>query len=399
MAMKKRLKVLFLTRWYPNRVDALDGNFIENHARAVARYCDLAVLFVGADPQMSNRTWDISSGTEHGYFVVRVWYRNNDVSRKGIGRIIKFFRYVFATIMGWRLLRSRWGYPDVNHVHIFTRPALLALWLRLWRRTPYLLTEHSSHFVHELPEWLPPKKQFARFVARQAHCITVVSRALHRAITDFGLKGRYAIVPNVVFIPDLQEFNRIWPPRIVAIAGFSDERKNISGLISVFARVADQIHPAELHVLCPVSDSALTAAAHHSGLLNRRIFLHQAIPNEQVYPFLGQSAFLVVNSASETFSMAAAEALACGIPVISTRCGGPEEFINEERGILIDVNSPDQLAAALVTMYRRYQHYDRTALQRYVQEHFSAEVVGRKIFDLYREAISPQASASSRDPS
>ncbi len=67
-----RKKILFITRWYPNRVDKLDGNFIENHARAVAIYADLAVLYVGADPAMSDRSYASEVSTEHGYKVIRV---------------------------------------------------------------------------------------------------------------------------------------------------------------------------------------------------------------------------------------------------------------------------------------------------------------------------------------
>src|SRR6185436_6718505 len=100
-----RKKILFITRWYPNRVDKLDGNFIENHARAVAMYCDLAVLHVGADPNMSDKFYDWEVKEEFGYPVVHVWYRNNDVSKKGIGRIRKFFRYLRATKIGWQLIR------------------------------------------------------------------------------------------------------------------------------------------------------------------------------------------------------------------------------------------------------------------------------------------------------
>src|SRR5436190_4387014 len=95
-----RPKVLFITRWYPNRVDKLDGNFIENHARAVALYCDIAVLYVGADASMSDKRYDWEMKEEYGFPVVRVWYQNNDVSKKGIGRIIKFFRYLKATSIG-----------------------------------------------------------------------------------------------------------------------------------------------------------------------------------------------------------------------------------------------------------------------------------------------------------
>ncbi|MCY7410085.1 MAG: hypothetical protein LH473_07415, partial [Chitinophagales bacterium] len=107
-----RRKVLFLPRWYPNRVDKLDGNFIENHARAVAMYCDLAVMYVGSDPNMSDKIFDWEESVEYGYPVVRVWYRNNDVSTKGMGRLIKFFRYVKATSIAWKLIRKEISLPN-----------------------------------------------------------------------------------------------------------------------------------------------------------------------------------------------------------------------------------------------------------------------------------------------
>ncbi len=380
------LKVLFLTRWYPSRNDPLDGNFIENHVRAVALYCDVAVLYVGADPKMNQSVYH-EVQKENGVVVVRVWYRNNDVPRKGIGRVIKFFRYLRCTYVGWQLIRTHWGWPDVSHVNIFTRPSLLALYLDFVHGIPFLLTEHSSHFVYELPTWLPPKKQFARFVARRARYITVVSHALKKAITDFGIRGRYAIVPNVVFIPTEEPKTCFYPLRIVAIGGLSDERKNVKQLIEVFARVHPQLNAAQLHIISPIPNDLLHRTAAATGLLDRAIFFHYNLPNDQVYEMLQSSALLVVNSLSETFSMAAAEALACGLPVIATRCGGPEEFIDETRGMLIAPAQPDELADALRTMIRNLPRYDARRIKEFVRAHFSPEVVGALLMQLYHDTL------------
>jgi glycosyltransferase involved in cell wall biosynthesis len=55
-----------------------------------------------------------------------------------------------------------------------------------------------------------------------------------------------------------------------------------------------------------------------------------------------------LTSRSEGFSLSTIEALACGVPVVATRCGGPEDFIEHEAtGLLVDVGAPEQVAAAV----------------------------------------------------
>jgi glycosyltransferase involved in cell wall biosynthesis len=383
-----RKNVLFITRWYPNRVDKLDGNFIENHARAASMFCNIAVLYIGADSKMSNRLYDSQVAKEFGFTVIRIWYRNNDVSAKGFGRVIKFFRYIKATQMGWQLIKKNFGMPDVSHVHIFTRPALLAFYLQYKYRIPFMITEHSSHFVHDLPVLLPPLKWFAQFAARQACCITAVSKTLQTAMLNFGLRGNYTIVPNVVFVQESLEKTIINDEAIIiiAIGGLTDHRKNINGLIDAFIRIHHLIPAAQLNIVRPASNE-LHSKALISGLLNKRIFFHDYLSNEEVYKLLLRSSFLIVNSLSETFSMAAAEALACGKPVISTRCGGPEEFIDESSGILIDINDEIQLQEAIIKMCKEFKLYDPEKLQKYAQDHFSVEIVGKKLMGIYEEVL------------
>lgn len=55
----------------------------------------------------------------------------------------------------------------------------------------------------------------------------------------------------------------------------------------------------------------------------------------------------VLSSSSEGFSIACIEAMACGIPVIATRCGGPEEILDAQSGILVQKGNPNELAAAI----------------------------------------------------
>ena len=53
----------------------------------------------------------------------------------------------------------------------------------------------------------------------------------------------------------------------------------------------------------------------------------------------------VLSSVSEGFSLATVQAMACGIPVVATRSGGPEEIVSDGfNGILVDVQDKSQLA-------------------------------------------------------
>ncbi len=73
---------------------------------------------------------------------------------------------------------------------------------------------------------------------------------------------------------------------------------------------------------------------------------------------LAKSDCFVLPSRSETFGIVYIEALATGTPVIATRCGGPEDFVNEENGMLVDVDDIDGLSGKMQKMLSTVYTYD-----------------------------------------
>ena len=108
---------------------------------------------------------------------------------------------------------------------------------------------------------------------------------------------------------------------------------------------------------------------------------------EEIAKQLKQCDCFVLASQSETFGVAYIEALAMGVPVIATKCGGPEAFVNEKNGLMVNVNDVEELTEALIYMYNNINMYDRKSISIEIQNKFSSEVVANKIINIYKEYL------------
>jgi glycosyltransferase involved in cell wall biosynthesis len=70
------------------------------------------------------------------------------------------------------------------------------------------------------------------------------------------------------------------------------------------------------------------------------------------------------SSTTEGFSLTCVEAMACGLPVVATRSGGPDTIVqDDETGLLVDVQNPEALADALISLIREPGYRDQRGLR------------------------------------
>ena len=69
------------------------------------------------------------------------------------------------------------------------------------------------------------------------------------------------------------------------------------------------------------------------------------------------------------------ECAACGRPAIATRCGGPQDIITEETGVLVPVDDPQAMAQAMLEMLDRAAGYDQERIRASILERFGIEPV------------------------
>jgi glycosyltransferase involved in cell wall biosynthesis len=107
----------------------------------------------------------------------------------------------------------------------------------------------------------------------------------------------------------------------------------------------------------------------------------------EVAELMRTSALLVLPSRAESFGAVLVEALACGTPVVSTRCGGPEDIVTKEVGVLVPKEDVDELAKGIESVMARRRIYHPTRLRTHALENFAWHGIARRTVDVYNKAV------------
>ena len=121
-----------------------------------------------------------------------------------------------------------------------------------------------------------------------------------------------------------------------------------------------------------------------------------ALARTGVHALLSRSDLLVVSSLHETFCVAAAEALAFGIPVVTTRCGGPEGFVTPECGCVVEAGDATALADGIRDVISRLGTFDAVAIRRNIVDRFGPTAFLSQIDAIYGEVLGVATQPSSR---
>lgn len=173
-------------------------------------------------------------------------------------------------------------------------------------------------------------------------------------------------------------------PRVrFGIAARMVAEKDHFTLLRAFALVAAEIPGAELQIAGdgPLRDQLVEFTKELN--LGTRVTFLGALPHTA--QFLSQLDIFVLSSLNEGLPLALLEAMAAGLPVVSTRAGGVEEAAHEgQNAYLATVGDSNDLAQAMIRMARAPNLEQRGALgQRIVQEQFRIEKTWQGYYELF----------------
>jgi glycosyltransferase involved in cell wall biosynthesis len=161
----------------------------------------------------------------------------------------------------------------------------------------------------------------------------------------------------------------------------NDPRKNTGLLLRAFARMAPRLPEARLLLVGEADAAEIDRAVAGLGLSGRVEFAGPR-PLAEMPAVYRRATVFAIPSDQEGLGIVGLEAMACGLPVVSTRCGGPQAFvIPGQTGILVNLNDEAQMADALyallsdpATCQRMGQQARRLVEREYSPDHFAEQL-------------------------
>lgn len=379
-----------LSRGIPTEQYPTNGVFEFDQACALQE-AGCQVVFLALDLRSARRVrrWGFQSFTRNGVAVRVLSVPLGNLPKK-----------IFYPIGSWALQKlyaravKEFGKPDVLHAH-FTDYGYLAAKLKETEQVPLVLTEHSSLVNQDkLPSDI---EQAAKLAFARADKLIAVSPALAEKMREHSHR-------SVLWIPDMvdtelfsytdehEQMRTLWEETELEGGEFSflscgnlRKVKRMDVLIQAFARAFRDCPKVHLTICGQGEEEGNLRKLIYDLKMENRIELAGIRPREEIAQRLQQADCFVLASVSETFGVSYLEALSCGVPVIATRCGGPECFVNEHNGLMVEPDDVEGLASAMLTMYCNGGSYNRAAIAQEVRNHYSSQAVAARLMEQYEQ--------------
>ncbi|MGC4128188.1 MAG: glycosyltransferase [Bergeyella sp.] len=375
METLKKKNILFISSWYPNKLELTNGNFVQRHAEAVSMLHHVEVLHsIGDFNQREKFIFD--DKIINGIRTLIVYYKNTK------NPVLNFIRRMKAYSLGFKKMNK----PDLVHANVHHNSMMFAVYLKKRFKIPFVITEHWTA-LRKINENKTSKgiKMTARTIGNHASKILPVSKDLASGLRNLGMRTSMKVIPNVVdtslFSPkktENKEFTFIHVSNLIP-------RKNPEKILNVALKLLEKGYVFRLQIGGDGDISKIKDIAKKSDYQDKiEIFGIQTLP--EIADRMRRSDCFILFSDDENQPCVIAEAFASGIKVISTNVGGISEFFPENAGILLDSVDENLLEAAMIHLLEN-KDSDSEFLVNYANSVFSEKTIAEEYSKIYSEVL------------
>ncbi|WP_031514125.1 glycosyltransferase [Desulfofalx alkaliphila] len=375
------MKVLIVSRGYPTEKYKMNGIFEFDQVKALVK-AGVEVVYAVIDVRSIRRwrKWGYESFVKEGVQIEAINipcgripnYILNKIKKAALNRLYK-------------KIVNKYGEPDIIHSHFIGMGYITA---ELFKNSgiPLIHTEHFSGMNQdELSGYHQDIGNNTYIYMKKV--ITVSNYLADNLKNKFGVAS--IVIPNIVDTSNFRykPFNKFYDTFNFISVGNLLANKRMVLLIKSFYDAFKGKKKIKLYIYGEGPERKTLETLIKKLDLANQVFLEGLVDRKTIAKKMQESHCFVLASKLETFGVAYIEAMATGLPVIATKCGGPEMFINDKNGLLIEVDNKIELTEAMKYMKQQSGKYNRKSIATEIKEKFSSEVVGGKIIREYRRIL------------
>jgi len=386
------MKVFVIPTWYPTKHRPLWANWMLPHIELLRENgIESYVLQLGLDDELippNTDPWEQPIrflNDRHLYVPVPDATGQYQRSRFFYGRFLQ--RYTDRLRDMFNMAVKKWGKPDIFHAHVSLPAGFCAANLGRETGIPVIVQEHYTGFESDARFWWRTGC-FVREMGRHVHGFYAVSPGYAKRIEVTGLLKVTGVLPNPIDTELFQPCLR---------SNLGDSFRIVTTGDMGFNKGTDLLFEA-LRLLLPKLPWSLTLFGETANRkkysrwlddpeFSSRVSLPGKVTQEELVKAYSSSAVYVVSSRIETANVSMLQAMACGIPVVATRCGAPETLIDDSVGLSVEPDNPEALARGILEVARDMGRYNSKELRKFVVEHYCKPVIANKVADAYGKAI------------
>lgn len=383
------MNILYVPSWFISKKRPLNGVFFYEQAKELSKISDN--LFV--------------------IYPKEIEFGKNIVKDEENIRFFPFlkFHYKRTFLFGFFLklfikkIIKKYGKIDLIHAQSFLWAGIECAKISKKFNIPLIITEHHSRFL-VVDEKTKIKKLINEAISISSK-VVFVSSPLRSSfcqkmkLNENELNDKFLVIPNSVsdrffqtkeffqINDSLKEYFNDNKKFIFISIGNLKPAKGFDILIDAFHNAFSNVDDVELFIGGdgPLKFNLIEKIS-KLKVQNKVILLGQ-LNREEVEYVLEHSNCFAIASRFETFGVVLIEALAKGLPVIATDCGGPKDIVNQDCGILVKSEDIDALADAMKKIFFNYKKYDNKKIKQFAFENFSETAFIEKYRKLYLKVI------------
>ena len=297
----------------------------------------------------------------------------------------KYYYSIFKKIID--KIEREHGKINLTHAHVSFPAGFYCYNLKKEKNIPYVITEHMGPFPFPIfDKKIYLFEKYIKEPIRNSNCVISVSTYINEQISN-KLKISSIIIPNMcdeeIFYPARKTAN-LNSFKFVTTCGKLSKEKGTNNLLNSIKIFVTRDQNTHFYIIGE-DDSSFSYMDYAKELQISSFITFYGQKNRlEIADILRDSDAFIQPSEIESFSIACIEALATGIPIVATKCGGPEDIVNEQNGILVDNKSVESLTEGLFYIKQNYHLYNEENIRNDFMSKYSKKAVCSKIMSCYQ---------------